>query len=462
MEHTRIIISDLHVGQGDDFDIFSRPGSGKQKAFADFLKYARERRDPVELVINGDFIDFLQLRPWKDLSRNTALTKINDIVAKSAPVFDSLGAFLSDERHRLKILPGNHDVELAYPEVGNVLRDAILKSAQGAGDRLELFGPPNQTRSTYRPTINGVLVQIEHGNAGDPWNSLNYTNLFNDAEAKSSEFSYPPGTNFVYNIMNDFKEKFKFVDLLKPEMPSVLLILLALKPIMASLKVPAVAINGLGVAGNSIISMIRRKVTGMPLGPKPAAGVPASDVDDLEAFLAKTFPAGKPPNDWQMDVFLSSQHVAGDEAASLGPKLTKVRLWLVSWALQVLARFQAANQGEAFYNADHPRNAAAIGAQERLKKGKVKLVVFGHTHEALKTEFKEGLYVNSGTWADLVALPKDGRDAMKSWLDSVATNTFQRTTYPTYVTVEPAGGGVSVSLNLWTDTGGRPLWQKNI
>lgn len=462
MEHTRIIISDLHVGQGDDFDIFSRPRSGKQEMFADFLKYARERSDPVELVINGDFIDFLQLRPWKDLSRATALKKITNIVDKSAPVFDGLGAFLADERHRLKILPGNHDVELAYPEVGKVLRDAILKSAQGAGDRLELFGPPDQTRTTYRPTINGVLVQIEHGNEGDPWNSLNYQQLFNDAETKTNEFSYPPGTNFVYDIMNDFKEEFRFVDLLKPEMPSVLLILLALKPFMASLKVPAVAANGLGVAGNSIISMIRRKVTGLPLGPKPAAGVPASDADDLEAFLAKTFPESEHPTDWQMDVFLSSQQVPGDEAASLGPRLKKVRLWLVSWALQVLARFQAANQGEEFYNADHPHNAAAIGAQKRLEKGEIKLVVFGHTHEALKTEFNEGLYVNSGTWADLISLPRNSRDAMLSWLDSIAANTFERKAQPTYVTVEPAGSEVAVSLNLWTDAGGRALWQKNI
>lgn len=462
MDHTRIIISDLHVGQGDDFDIFARPGSGKQEMFTNFLKYIRERPDPVELVINGDFIDFLQLRPWKDLSQAAALRKMTDIVAKSAPVFDGLGAFLGDARHRLKILPGNHDVELAYTDVGNVLRDAILKSAPGAENRLELFGPPDQMRSTYRPTINGVLVQIEHGNEGDPWNSLNYTQLFNDAETGTKKFSYPTGTNFVYDIMNDFKEEFKFVDVLKPEMPSVLLILLALKPFMASLKIPAVAANGVGAVGNSLAAMIRRKVIGLPLGPKSAVGVPATDESDLETFLAKTFPVGDSPTDWQMELFLESQKVLGDETADLGPKLTKVRLWLVSWALQVLARFQAVNQGEAFYHADHPQNAAALGAQSRLKESNIKVVVFGHTHEALKTEFKEGLYVNSGTWADLVGLPQNGREAMLSWLDSIAANTFERKSHPTYVTIEPSGGGVAVSLNLWTDAGERTLWKKNI
>ncbi len=460
MEHTRIIISDLHVGQNDDFDIFAYPGSNKHALFTDFLDYVRQQPNPVELVINGDFIDFLQLRPWKDLRRAVALKKINDIVAKSPAVFTALGTFLGDPRHRLKILPGNHDVELAYPEVGQVLRDAILQSASGAKDRFELFGPKSP-RTTYRPKINGVLVQIEHGNEGDPFNSLNYTQLFNDAETRTKKFSYPPGTKLVYDIMNDFKEELRFVDLLKPEMPSVVLILLALKPIMAARGIPGITGKALKAAGNYITAMIRRKVMGLPLGPKTAVKVPARDADDVETFLAKTFPDGDSPTEFEMEVFLASEEVPGSSDPTMGPKLTKIRLWFLSWALQALARFQAVEQGAAFFNADHPHNAAAIGARSRLT-GDVRLVVFGHTHEALKTEFPEGLYVNSGTWADLVALPQNGRAEIVKWLDEVAANTFKRTAYPTYVRIEPAGTGVSVSLNLWNDAGEQPLWAKNI
>jgi hypothetical protein len=162
-----------------------------------------------------------------------------------------------------------------------------------------------------------------------------------------------------------------------------------------------------------------------------------------------------------VEVFLGSSEVPGVTDPTLGPKLTKIRLWLLSWALQSLARFQAIKQAEEFLNADHPHNPAAIGARSRLM-GDVKLVVFGHTHEALKTEFAEGLYVNCGTWADLVALPRDDRDAMLRWLYDVAANKFERTAYPTYVKIEPASSGVDVSLNLWTDAGEKRLWAKNI
>jgi UDP-2,3-diacylglucosamine pyrophosphatase LpxH len=461
MEHTRVIISDLHVGQNDDFDIFANPGSNKHTLLTGFLNHVRQQPNPIELVINGDFIDFLQLRPWGDLSRGVALRKIKAIVAKSPSVFNDLGTFLSDPRHKLKILPGNHDVELAYPEVGQVLRDAILQSAPGAEDRLDLFGPPSATRTTYRPKINDVLVQIEHGNEGDPWNSLNYNTLFNDAETGTKNFSYPPGTKMVYDIMNGFKENLSFVDILKPEMPSVILILLAIKPFTGALKIPGAILKALGAAGNSVLSMLRRKVAGQPLGPKPATGVPASDADDLETFLSRTFPGEEPPSDWEVEVFLGSSERPGVTDATLGPKLTKVRLWFLSWALKALVRFQAVKQGEKFFNADHPHNAAAIGARSRLK-GEVKLVVFGHTHEALKTEFTEGLYVNCGTWADLVALPRDSREAMLKWLDDVIANKFERTAYPTYVRIEPASRGVDVSLNLWTVGGEKRLWAKNI
>jgi len=462
MEHTRIIISDLHVGIQDEFDIFANPGSNKHALFTGFLNYLRNQTEPIELVINGDFIDFLQLRPWNDLNRKAALKKITEIVAKSPAAFSSLGNFLSESRHKLKILPGNHDVELAYPEVGQVLRDAILQSVPEAKDRLDFFGPPDSTRTTYRPRINGILVQIEHGNEGDPFNSLNYTTLFNDAEMGTKEFSYPPGTKLVYDIMNDFKEEFRFVDLLKPEMPAVVLILLALKPFMTALGIPGITVNLMGAVSNSVEAVLRRKFGGEPLGAKPSAEVPDSDADALETLLSRTFPDEKPPKSWQMETFLSGNEEPGAAPnPTLGPRFTKVRLWLLSWALQGLARFQAIKQGKAIFNNDHPNNPAAIGARTRLE-GDVKVVVFGHTHEALKTEFTEGLYVNSGTWADMVALPQNGREEMLKWLDAVAHNDFERTAYPTYIKIKPIRSGISVSLNLWTDVGEQQLWAKNI
>src|SRR5262249_2236928 len=224
MQPVLAVISDLQGGKNDEFGIFR--SAAKPELFASFLAHLRQRPSPVELVINGDLVDFLQLRPWDDWGRAAAVAKMRDIAGASRGVFEALGEFLQDPRHRVKVLLGNHDVELAYPEVGVVLRDAILARATGAGDRFELV----DRRVTYNPRVNGVLVHVEHGNASDPWNAINYGPLFHAAEVGTEGIAYPPGTRLVYQTMNGFKEQLRFVDVLKPEVPAVPLLLLALRP----------------------------------------------------------------------------------------------------------------------------------------------------------------------------------------------------------------------------------------
>jgi len=455
MEHTRVVISDLHVGQNDEFDIFR--SDEKPQLFANFIQYLRDKKTPIELVINGDFVDFLQLTPWNDLSRSAALIKIRQITKQSAYFFDELGTFLKDQENKLVILPGNHDVELAFPEVGQVLREAILKNAPDAADRIQMFDSDHDRRTTYRPTINGVLVQIEHGNEGDPWNSLSYQQLFADAETSSTDFDYPPGTKLVYESMNSFKEHFRFVDLLKPEMPAVLIILVALKPFMSAMKVPATAIKGLQSVGNAVKVAIRRGVNGPQLGSE-SEEIPPGDIDEkLKEFFTKVLPQDH-PNDKEMDIFLNSDEIEGDV---LGPRINKIKLWLVSWAVRGLALFQAKERGLEFYQADHPNSYSAKGAEKRLV-GDVQLVIFGHTHEALKAEFKNGVYVNSGTWANLVGLPRDTGDELLEWLEKLRNNTFEKTAFLTFIELQPADTGIDVSLNSWSEKGAEQLWTKNI
>lgn len=66
---------------------------------------------------------------------------------------------------------------------------------------------------------------------------------------------------------------------------------------------------------------------------------------------------------------------------------------------------------------------------------------------ALKAALPNGyFYVNSGTWANLVPLPHGNED---EWLEQIEDDTFQRSAFPTYVKIEPAAGGMNVSLNVW-------------
>lgn len=469
MEPTRIVISDLHVGQHDKFDIFEdptrpSPGLTKSQLFAGFIDHIRASETPVELVINGDFIDFLQLRPWDDLSLPAALKKMEEIARGSAHVFDKLGDFLHETPHRIIVLPGNHDVELAYREVGAVLRKAILRKASAADSRLQIFGPEH-TNIAYTPNVNGTVVHIEHGNLEDPWNTLSYNDLFHDARINQSNFKHPPGTSLVYRMMNGFKEELQFVDLLKPEIPAVPLILFALKPYLSGKKLPPFAWHVALSVFNGVRAWVGVQAAGRQLGERRAeeALAPQDEEERLARDMAAALAGGDlSPQD--LERYLRVEEMEADEKQYLGFVPDFVKHHLAAAALSGLTRFQAAEQGKSVFAKDYPRKQDVKSAFKRLG-GDVKVVVYGHTHEALKTEFPEGkgVYVNTGTWANLVRMPRNSKKAILAWLDEVVDNSFERTSYPTYVRIEPEGtSGVKVSAHHWTPGGGELLWQKSI
>jgi hypothetical protein len=109
------------------------------------------------------------------------------------------------------------------------------------------------------------------------------------------------------------------------------------------------------------------------------------------------------------------------------------------------------------------KDIIAASAKGRLV-GDVKVAIFGHTHEALKAEYDDGrVYVNSGAWANLMRLPAaTDYSTLLAWTRSLADNTFERVSDPTYVRVESDAGGATVALCRWGPGGEQVLWQKTI
>jgi UDP-2,3-diacylglucosamine pyrophosphatase LpxH len=468
---TRIIISDLHIGRNDKFDIFQGPE--KTDAFEKFLASCGTRTEPVELVINGDFVDFLQLKPWnvhesKDLAqtrilKEVALTKIQEIVSGNSAVFTALGKFLAQPDHYISILLGNHDVELAYREVSAVVRHKILGVTPDASQRLVF----NDRARQYNFPVNGVRVHIEHGNEGDPWNTIPYTQLFENAD-KNSGFAYPAGTRFVYDVMNQFKDKFQFVDLLKPEVPAVPLLLARLGGLRAIAdSLPKASRTFLLSIRDGFLGMLRRAIGG---GSFARAGASLTDDERLYAGMAQAYieqVSGADKTKFgRLDVehlaeFLSQSELQTGEAASpsLGRRWDAVKNYFVTAILSTLGRPRVQDD-RAFFAQDHSGRDAE--SAEKEFKGDVQVVVFGHTHSALKKEFaRDRVYINSGTWANLIGLPSDPRQ-FTDWLQLLANNGFERTSFPTYVTIEPAGSGLAASLNHWDGNGEVQLWKRTI
>lgn len=154
MAKTRYIVSDLHLGAGDYLDDFNQ-----DDAFIAFMGLAGKPRN-TELVINGDFIDFVavnldktSVRPFSRLgcTETESLAKLERVLETHDGFFSSLRRFM-EEGHRVVLVPGNHDADLFWPRV----RDRLLE---------ELGGPDSdhfhfESSGIYRV---GSLY-IEHGN----------------------------------------------------------------------------------------------------------------------------------------------------------------------------------------------------------------------------------------------------------------------------------------------------------
>lgn len=229
------VISDLHLGGEHEpgkrgFQICTH-----EAELAGFIDSLTGLQDPaVELVLNGDVIDFLAERiddkppHWSAFHypEQKAIDCLDRVVNRSADVFNALRGFLG-RGHRLVILPGNHDSELNLPAVRRRLREHV-GAGRGADYEFVAHG------EAYRA---GDLL-IEHGNRVDDMNFIDYhvlrhlCGMVSRGMAVREEFLFDPpaGSKLVAEVLNDIKKKYSFIDLLKPESEATFPVILALEP----------------------------------------------------------------------------------------------------------------------------------------------------------------------------------------------------------------------------------------
>lgn len=146
------------------------------ESLVQFLEHIQERAqgNKVELVLNGDIFDFdsvmsLPKAPiykvnWLETRRGLfpkqekSLFKIQVILDEHKEFIDALRAFI-EKGNNLVIIPGNHDVELHFPEV----QKAILKALNVSKESQQ------NIRFTDWFFISNNDTLIEHGHQQDPY-----------------------------------------------------------------------------------------------------------------------------------------------------------------------------------------------------------------------------------------------------------------------------------------------------
>lgn len=427
MRGVTIAISDLHVGAGvlDDCD------AELESSLVRFINDLGANRGSVELVINGDFLDFAQAPPWAGpelesmsptgiplcFTENQSLAKLDAIRASHPTVFEALAAFLAvDAQNRLVILPGNHDADFFWPQVRARFAAAFPERARS---RLHFH-----LERVYRPPA-FPNVWIEHGHQYDPVNrfrvdedecwSLRTPPIFLDNDVCLRLYECT-GTGFLIKFLNRLDAAYPFVDNVKPFSRFLKLFAMsALVPGHGPLKV-AVAIWGL-------LRYLARMSLTAPRDLLASAGDRLSPgalllkwYEDLPAAGRHAFTEALGRAGFGLNRSLPLYVSDSEQAERLFTFLTDHLDILegiddVEPALLDLSGVPGTLTLAGGYNVDE--TAELMTAAHRiLERGAATAVVMGHTHQPISAEGSLP-YVNTGTWTRYYRF--GSRDRVRSW-----------------------------------------------
>jgi UDP-2,3-diacylglucosamine pyrophosphatase LpxH len=182
----RLVISDLHLGNGDRLDDFDADSE-----MVAFVHGYAMRGEPTELILAGDTFEFLQVRlpglgdyEWGGAA---AEQRLRAIISAHDRVIAALRDFVAQPGNQLTLLIGNHDFELHYAAAKALLHDAL--GVDSGDDRLR-FGL----------SYEGGGIYLEHGNQFDDWNRFVYFNGI------SEPIEVVRGTRVVKDVINPMED----------------------------------------------------------------------------------------------------------------------------------------------------------------------------------------------------------------------------------------------------------------
>ncbi|MDF0521732.1 metallophosphoesterase [Bradyrhizobium yuanmingense] len=454
------IISDLHISDGmlDDFD------DELETQLIEFLDWFGNLHGPAELVLNGDFLDFVQASPWEGsaledeaidgtplcFTQAQSLEKLANIERAHPRTLDALKQFLASQSHRLTILPGNHDPDFFWPAV----RSRII-------GRLGLHADSNRIHFCldrgYRPAGLEWLL-IEHGHRYDKVNSFRV----NGHERWSID--EPPilaarngdhrlvecvGTRFLIRFLNGLDARYPYVDNVKPFSRFLRIFgASALTPGWAPLDAAIAVTKMLGYVTHTAFTR-----SDDLLGIDPPANVGPSNplvrwirsaTDPERNELARRLQDSGFALDTSLD-FLADDpaaiaplldHLAREPAlvANLGEH-DQALLGTEPGTLSLKEAYSI-NETEDLY--DGAANAAIGG---------INTAVMGHTHEPFQRAQHGLTYFNTGSWTRYYRFAKE--EPSRPW------RILQQRSYETfpyslrYVLVKP--GEMTATMELWRE-----------
>lgn len=398
------VLSDLHLAAERDAGLFRADAE-----LADCLRWILKETHDTMTVLAGDVLDFLVVHDGQSETDFATLgDRTRGILEHHEEVFEAIAALIRSPRHRLVIMGGNHDPELIFPSVQEAIERRLGIDGVGRTVRWLVQG------EALRVRVGGAVVLVEHGNVLDPWNRINYAALQTALSLASrnlsnvSGYQPPPGSRLVLEVANELRGSYRWVDFLKPETEAVLPLLWHFASWKQKKLLSYLADDYLSMKAVAVVQK-----TGNWRSP---------DRLYKGEHEMENSPADSGFKEW-VDVINERQRLM------LAPSGRDHRL---------IEKLRTVSARDTFFEHEEPDGSAAY--LRPVFEGGADIVIHGHTHSAKACVVEGGFYINTGTWGQLIRLPKsyEGDEVWEEFLDLLGTNEVDSFCRPTFARVRSA------------------------
>ncbi|MCP4107299.1 MAG: hypothetical protein GY749_17445 [Desulfobacteraceae bacterium] len=432
-----VVISDLHIGAGvlDDFD------DDLESCFCDFLVKLSSENTSVELVINGDFLDFVQANPWQKrelrsftrdniplcYTEEQSVEKLTEIHKSHENVFRAIGDFLrARKQNQLTILPGNHDADFFWKRVRDIFSEKI-----SAADQIRFF----LEQQYFSPDSPNVC--IEHGHQYDPINSFRvggkacwsekFPPIFKDVTEKERLYECI-GTRFLNKFLNELDLMYPFVDNVKPfgrflSIFGTSALVPGYGPLKAAVAVRAMLEDLITTFSHTPRDILERKST-KGIDPRPVLKNAVAELTDSErkSFIDR-LREKKYPIEIPLSMIANDLEKTEDlleflaENFDIIPDIGEPDSSYLSTAGE-----QGMLELSRGFFIDETKELTKA-AEQLLKKHNTGTVVMGHTHEAVNITQPVN-YINTGCWTKFYHFEKHEKTRPWSFLKTFSYKRF--------------------------------------
>lgn len=205
----KLILSDLHLGRGRHLEDGSMNVleefyfSDKLVEFIQYYSTGAYRDYDVEIIFNGDFLNFLQVdyrgHHLTTITETMSVEVLKSIIQGHLQVFKAMGDFLSQANRKITYVIGNHDQPMMF---------------QGCRDYLDrIIGYPIQYKNIVY-YVDGI--HVEHGHMHEAANRMDPRKFFLKQGLPEPILNLPFGSHFFIELVLKVKEKYPHVDKIRP------------------------------------------------------------------------------------------------------------------------------------------------------------------------------------------------------------------------------------------------------